>query len=129
MRVLQLFAAGALSGRGYVAARPCAQVASDGVVPTSMIEARWPECAHYFSGENPGQVVIVDANYYGLPAEVNVALSVASGACSFLAIFLHTAAVELYVSCPPSTPSCLFLLVSAAPPLNPPSPQNKRRRG
>lgn len=105
MRVFQLFAAGVISGRGYVAARPCAQVASDGVVPASVIEARWPECAAYFSGESPGQMVVVDADYYGLPAEINVALSVASGVCAFLAILLHTAAVELYVSChPPHVP-------------------------
>lgn len=106
MRILQLLAAAALSGRGYVATRPCAQIASDGVVPASAIEARWPGCAPYLSGEKPGQVVIVDANYYGLPAEINVALSVASGTCAFLAILLHTTAVELYVSYPlPAPPS------------------------
>lgn len=97
MRLLQLFAAGAVSGRGYVAARPCAQIASDGVVPVSVIETHWPGCATYFSGASPGEVVVVDADYYGLPIEINVALSVVSGLCAFLAILLHTAGVELYV--------------------------------
>lgn len=98
MRLLQLFAAGAISGRGYIAARPCAQIASDGVVPASVIEAHWPGCADYFSGASPGEVVVVDANYHGLPIEINVALSVVSGLCAFLAMLLHTAGVELYVS-------------------------------
>lgn len=98
MRVLQLLAAGLISGRGYVAVRPCAQIASDGVVPTSVIEKHWPNCAVFFSGESPRQTAVVDANYYGLPIEINVALSFASGLCAFLAMVLHTIGVELYVS-------------------------------
>lgn len=98
MRVLQITAASAVSSRGYVATRPCAQVIWDGVVPLSVIESIWPACAPYISGVNLDQSVVVRADYNGLPAEVNVALSIVSGFCALIALGLHTLAVEVYVS-------------------------------
>lgn len=82
--------------------RPCAQIDSDGVLPKSVIEHSWPECAAFFTGEHPDQQVLVRADYYGLPIEINVAISIVSGASAFVALFLHATGVELYVSKPPT---------------------------
>jgi hypothetical protein len=98
MRLIQNIACRTLSGQGYTAIRPCAQINSDGVLPQSVIERAWPECAAYFTGAQPDQQVLVRADYYGLPIEINVALSIASGASAFVALFLHAMGVEVYVS-------------------------------
>lgn len=98
MRIIQNVASRAVSGQGYTATRPCAQINSDGVLPQSVIERAWPECAAYFTGAHPDQQVLVRADYYGLPIEINVALSIASGASAFAALFLHAIGVEVYVS-------------------------------
>lgn len=101
MRIVQNIACRAVSGQGYIAMRPCAQIDSDGVLPKSVIERSWPECAAYFTGTHPDQQVPVLADYYGLPIEINVAISIVSGASAFVALFLHAIGVELYVSKPP----------------------------
>lgn len=98
MRIIQKIACRAVSGQGYTAMRPCAQIDSDGVLPESVIVRSWPECAAYFTGSRPDQQVLVRADYYGLPIEINVAISVVSGASAFVALFLHAMGVELYVS-------------------------------
>lgn len=101
MRIIQNIACRAVSGQGYTATRPCAQIDSDGVLPRSAIEHAWPECASYFTRAHPGQQALVRADYYGLPIEINVAISIVSGASAFAALFLHAVAVEVYVSTPP----------------------------
>lgn len=101
MRIIQNVAGRAVSGQGYTAMRPCAQIDSDGVLPKSVIERSWPGCAAYFTGAHPEQEVLVRADYYGLPIEINVAISIVSGASAFVALFLHAMGVELYVSKPP----------------------------
>lgn len=98
MRIVQNVACRVVSGQGYAAMRPCAQIDSDGVVPKSVIERAWPECTAFFTGAHPDQRVSVRADYYGLPIEVNVAISIVSGASAFVALFLHAMGVELYVS-------------------------------
>lgn len=98
MRTVQSVACRAISGQGYTAMRLCAQIDSDGILPQSVIERAWPECAAYFTGARPDQQVLVRADYYGFPIEVNVALSIASGASAFVALFLHAVGVEVYVS-------------------------------
>lgn len=98
MRILQQVGVRLLSNKGYIALKPCAQIASDGVLSASVITQHFPPCEAYFSGENMGQMVVVEANYFGLPIEINVALSFAAGASTFLAILLHIFGAELYVS-------------------------------
>jgi uncharacterized membrane protein len=98
MRIIQNAASRAVSGQEYTAMRPCAQINSDGILPRSVIERAWPDCAAYFTGTHPDQRVLVRADYYGLPIEINVALSIASGASAFVALFLHAMGVEVYVS-------------------------------
>lgn len=102
MRIIQNIASRAASGQGYTALRPCAQINSDGILPQSVIEHAWPECAAYFTGANPDQQVLVRANYYGFPIEINVALSIASGASAFVALFLHAMGVEVYLQMTPA---------------------------
>lgn len=98
MRIIQNATSRIVSGQGYSAMRPCAQIDSDGILSAEAIQQAWPRCLAYFSGVDPGQQVLVDANYYGLPIEVNVALSIASGASALLALSLHAVGVEIYVS-------------------------------
>ncbi|KAG6364529.1 hypothetical protein INS49_006130 [Diaporthe citri] len=97
MRIVQNIACRAVSGQGYAAMRPCAQIDSDGVLPKFLIESSWPECEAYFTGRSPDQQVLVKAEYYGLPIEINVAISIVSGASAFVALFLHAMGVELYL--------------------------------
>lgn len=105
MRIIQAAASRITSNQGYTAMRPCAQIDSDGVLSAVAIQQSWPGCAAYFSGANPGQQVLVDANYYGLPIEVNVALSITSGISAMLALSLHSIGVEIYVGQPPLPPN------------------------
>lgn len=102
MRVVQTAASRIVSSQGYTALRPCAQIDSDGVLTAAAIQHFWPACAAYFSGASPGQQALVDANYYGLPIEVNVALSIASGASALVALFLHAVGVEIYLYMTPA---------------------------
>lgn len=101
MRLIQNITSRAVSGQEYTATRPCAQIDSDGVLPRSMIEQFWPDCVAYFTSEHLDQQVLVRADYWGLPIEINVAISVASGASAFIALFLHAIGVEVYVSTHP----------------------------
>lgn len=82
----------------YYALRPCAQIASDGVMTDGAIATLWPACLAYFTGHNPDQTVLVAANYGGTPIEANVALSVTAGPAGWIALLLHMFAVEIYVS-------------------------------
>lgn len=114
MRLFQQFGARLLSNNGYIALKPCAQIASDGVLTAAAIVEYFPGCAAYFSsgGGSEGaqqqylvsqtqqQMVVVEANYAGLPIEINVALSFAAGASAFLALIVHIFGAELYVSKP-----------------------------
>ncbi|KAJ4415409.1 hypothetical protein N0V82_007348 [Gnomoniopsis sp. IMI 355080] len=102
MRVIQQIGARLLSNKGYIALKPCAQIASDGVLSASVITQHFPSCAAYFSGENMSQMVVVEADYFGLPIEINVALSFAAGASAFLALILHILGAELYLHLTPA---------------------------
>lgn len=82
----------------YYALRPCAQIASDRVLPDAAIASLWPACRAYLAGHRPDQAVLVAANYGGTPIEANVALSVTAGPAGWVALLLHVFLVEVYVS-------------------------------
>lgn len=82
----------------YYALRPCAQIASDRVLPDAAIASLWPACRAYLTGHRPDQAVLVAANYGGTPIEANVALSVTAGPAGWVALLLHVFLVEVYVS-------------------------------
>lgn len=82
----------------YTSLRPCAQIASDGVLPEPAITTLWPACAAYFSGDGPNREVLVGADYAGTPIEAHVALSMAAGPAGWAALVLHVLVVEVYVS-------------------------------
>lgn len=116
MRVFQQVGVRLLSNKGYIALKPCAQIASDGVLSAAAIVEHFPSCAAYFSGENMGQTVVVQANYSGLPIEINVALSFAAGASAFAALIVHIFGAELYVReqpLPSSVPSLSQIPIKA----------------
>lgn len=95
--------------------RPCAQIASDGIMPDSAIAARWPACQAYLSGQTPDQTVLVTANYGGAPIEANVALSLVAGPAAWFPLLLHIVAVEVYVRFLFWALSSLFTLVVSLP--------------
>ncbi|KAI0427089.1 hypothetical protein F5Y09DRAFT_350660 [Xylaria sp. FL1042] len=87
---------------GYYLAEPCDKInyALHGQDATLSF---YPECASFFSGENPEQQAIVKANYNGNNAiEVGAAFNIVFGAAGWLAIALHAFGAELYLRLTPS---------------------------
>lgn len=100
MRLIQYIAAIIISMIGtYYTARPCAQVA-DMVEDANRTLELYPECATFFSGENPGQQVVVHADLTSpsSAAEAGAAAGMAFGMAIWLAFALHAIGVEVYVS-------------------------------
>ena len=83
---------------GYYTVRPCGQVdnALDGDQNVAL--NTYPQCAPYYSGDNPDQQTIVQANISGNEAEVSAALGMNFGTAGWLALALHAIGVEIYVS-------------------------------
>lgn len=77
--------------------RPCAQIAS--VLGQSGTLAFYPACDVYFNGQSPNKRVIVNADFASQnPLEISAALAIPFGTAGWLALLLHTIAIELYVS-------------------------------
>lgn len=77
--------------------RPCSQIAfvlgQDGTV------VDYPQCSQYFDGSDPTKRVIVTADFASNnPVEIAASLAVPFGTAGWLALLLHTIAIELYVS-------------------------------
>ena len=84
---------------GYYAPRPCGQLdfIFNGDKNTTL--EHFPECAPFYSGDNPGQYAMVEANMDGDSAAYAVAaLGIGFGPAIWLAIFIHGVGVEIYVS-------------------------------
>lgn len=61
--------------------------------------ARYPECASYLNGTNPGQQAAVHANFgSGEPVEIGAAMNMCFGMALWVALSLHAIGVEVYVS-------------------------------
>lgn len=77
--------------------RPCPQIAS--VLGQAGTLAAYPQCSSYFDGSDPTKRVIVTADFASNnPIELAASLAVPFGTAGWLALVLHTIAVELYVS-------------------------------
>ncbi|RYC64664.1 hypothetical protein CHU98_g1566 [Xylaria longipes] len=63
----------------------------------------YPECAPFFSGENPDQQAVVLANLYGNNgAEVGASFNAIFGSAGWLALALHAIGAELYLRLTPA---------------------------
>lgn len=77
--------------------RPCAQIAF--ALGENETLAAYPQCADYFNGNAPNLPVIVTADFSSDNSmELSAALGIPFGAAGWLALLLHTLAIETYVS-------------------------------
>lgn len=97
MRII-MFAALAITGRdGYHTAMPCSRLEFF-MGGANMTLQLYPDCAAYFSGEDPSREVAVAAMLTGHGGNAMSAVSVTFGASFWLALALHAIGVEIYVS-------------------------------
>lgn len=83
----------------WYSARPCDQIFDTFGGSESATMHFYPECAPFFSGQNPKQYAVVKADFDGNSAiEVAVALGTGFGAAGWLALAIHTFGIEIYVS-------------------------------
>lgn len=77
--------------------RPCAQIAF--ALGETDTLAAYPQCIDYFNGIAPNLPVVVTADFSSSNAmELSAALGIPFGAAGWLALLLHTFAIECYVS-------------------------------
>ena len=99
MRIIMIASAIAASYiGGYSSTQPCDKIK---FVLNGRGEAwkRYPGCEAFYSGENPDQRVIVDADVNsGDIMKLVAALNLTYGKSSWLAIVLHSVGIEIYVS-------------------------------
>lgn len=77
--------------------RTCAQVVF--ALGHNETLAAYPQCAEYFNGNAPNLPVIVTADFASDNSmELSAALGIPFGAAGWLALTLHTIAIETYVS-------------------------------
>jgi hypothetical protein len=58
----------------------------------------YPDCRSYFNGSNPDQHVVVRMNFNGQPEQLSAALGESFSMAVWLALAIHAAVVEVYVS-------------------------------
>lgn len=77
--------------------RTCAQVAF--ALGQNETLAAYPQCVGYFDGNEPTRPIIVTADFASDNSmEFSAALGIPFGAAGWLALLLHTFAIETYVS-------------------------------
>lgn len=83
---------------GYYTPQPCDKLESV-LGSSNRTTALYPECAKFFSGENPAQQVLVVANMQGTnPTQLMSAFNLTFGAAVWLAGVVHAIGIEIYVS-------------------------------
>jgi hypothetical protein len=89
--------------RNWYTVRPCAQIAF--ALGQNDTLAAYPQCIDYFNGNNPNLPVIVTADFASSNSmELSAALGIPFGAAGWLALLIHTFAIECYVSWHKSPP-------------------------
>ena len=83
------------SMNGFYSARMCGQV--DYMMGQNRTLANFPDCAAYYSGEDPEKYVMVRASMKGNRATVASALGISFGPAMWLALALHAIGIEVYV--------------------------------
>jgi hypothetical protein len=60
---------------------------------------QYPQCSAFFNGSDPKMRVIVTSDFASNnPIELSASLAIPFGSAGWLALLLHTIAIELYVS-------------------------------
>ncbi|KAI1845730.1 hypothetical protein JX265_000091 [Neoarthrinium moseri] len=86
----------------YYIAQPCDKI-NFILKSAEKTATRYPECAAFFSGENPSQQALVQAKYSGTDAvQVTAAFNLVFGMAAWLAVALHAIGVELYLRLTPA---------------------------
>jgi hypothetical protein len=102
VRIIMFASAASIANKGgYYATRPCAQIAYvyQGFGKAEAIATYlYPDCQAFFNGSNPDQQVVVPLSLNGLPDQVGAALGESFTMAVWLALAIHAAAVEIYVS-------------------------------
>ncbi|KAF9880415.1 hypothetical protein CkaCkLH20_02369 [Colletotrichum karsti] len=104
LRIIQIISVTITSSMGtYFVARPCDQVAFM-IDDQNRTLQLYPECASFFSGENPAQQVVVHANLNGATsaAEAAAALGNSFGTALWIALTIHAVGVEIYLRLTPA---------------------------
>lgn len=73
------------------------------VADTERMLELYPQCSAWATGENPDQMVVVDAKWTSQSssaAEVAASVSVPFGMAVWLAFAIHAVGIEIYVSSP-----------------------------
>ncbi|KAI0106487.1 hypothetical protein GGR51DRAFT_172309 [Nemania sp. FL0031] len=87
---------------GYYMAQPCDKI-NFALKGEDTTMAFYPQCAPFFSGENPDQQAVIKANIYGDNSmEAGAALNLAFGPAAWLALVLHAIGAELYLRLTPA---------------------------
>ncbi|MBE3046457.1 hypothetical protein IMZ48_28785 [Candidatus Bathyarchaeota archaeon] len=92
-----------ISGQaGYYAPRPCGQLDFIFEGNETAMVAEFPDCVAFYSGENPDQHTLVEANMDGASgAGAAAAIGMGFGSALMLTLAIHAVGVEIYVSSPP----------------------------
>ncbi|KAI4721212.1 hypothetical protein E4T48_02517 [Aureobasidium sp. EXF-10727] len=101
IRIIMIISAQIISmNRNWYTVRPCAQIAF--ALGENDTLAAYPQCADYFNGNAPNLPVIVTADFASENSmELSVALGIPFGAAGWLALLLHTIAIEFYLRLTP----------------------------
>ncbi|KAI0475323.1 hypothetical protein GGR56DRAFT_694969 [Xylariaceae sp. FL0804] len=102
MRLILIVGAGVVTAiEGFTFIEPCDKI--DWTLGgQNATLAAYPGCAPLYTGEDPHQQVIVDANFNGTLMEVVAALNLVFGMAGWIAIFLHAVGIEIYIRLTPA---------------------------
>ena len=82
----------------HYTARPCSQVDYMLNSLTNVTLQLYPECLAYYNGTNTNQHALIEAKLGDNPVEASVFISASYAMAGAVALPLHAALVELYVS-------------------------------
>ncbi|KAM0186391.1 hypothetical protein ACHAPI_011687 [Fusarium lateritium] len=86
----------------YYTIAPCAVVDSMFYHNKPAVEALYPDCIGFYTGETPDQRVMIKGTPGGRPDEIAASLNSAFGASAWLALLLHVIAAEVYLRLTPA---------------------------
>ncbi|KAH8194842.1 hypothetical protein TruAng_010995 [Truncatella angustata] len=102
MRIIMIIAVIILSKiGGYYTAQPCEKIEYI-FRSANTTMALFPQCAEFFSGANPSQNVLVNADYNGNVVEIASAFNLTFGPAGWLAVALHAVGIEIYLHLTPA---------------------------
>jgi hypothetical protein len=86
----------------YYTIAPCAVIDSMFYYNKAAVEALYPDCIGFYTGETPDRRVMIKGTSGGRPDEIAASLNSAFGASAWLALLLHVIAAEVYLRLTPA---------------------------